>query len=103
MLAKYINTEVLLGIVYTNYNRHNNDNNDSQTLSQCHFHSHPYKTAFSPDTFPVDVMLSEAFASNHHLIAVVQEEAAMFRFRCENDLEICVGRLFIDEGNVPGL
>ena len=91
MLVKYINTKVLLGIVYTKYNRCNNDDSDSQTLSQCHFHSHPYKTAFSPDTFPVDVILSEALASNHHLIAVVQEEAAMFRFRNQNDLEVCVG------------
>jgi len=102
-LVKYINTEVLLGIVYTNYTRRNKEDSDSQTLSQCHFHSHPYKIAFSPDTFPVDVILSEAFASNHHLIAVVQEEAAMFRFRCQNDLEFCGGRLFIDEGKVTRL
>ena len=30
MLVKYINTEVLLGIVYTNYTRLNKEDSDSQ-------------------------------------------------------------------------
>ena len=61
------------------------------------------KETLLPDMLSVDVFLSEALASYHHLVTVKQEETTMLGLRRQNDLQFWVRCAFIEERNVTGL